>query len=437
MSHTFCPLPWNHIGIQQNGDLRQCCQMIEPPFGKLLDDGKAARFDPDMMEAYRNHPATKALRKAMMDGERPSACNLCWKEEDIGVHSLRQIMSEKYAMDSMIDHTSPDGSIDTEGVPLEYIDLRLGNLCNLKCRSCSPSDSTLWVDDYAEMYKTSETEATMPFYGSQTYDLIKKGSWKINSNDFNWHDEPTFHQWLDDRLSDGLTRFYFTGGEPTINKSHMKILQRIIEIGKAKEITLSYNSNMIAIPPKLLVTWKSFKHVEIGISIDAIGDLAHYVRHPSVWKVIERNCDSIGYDQIPGLTASITSTVSVLNIRHFIDLTKWLISKQYTSIIQYPQWHLLHGPEYLSIQVLPDHVKDMIAAEYEYFYSWVKETRGRREAQAIRDGFEGIIRFMRQESHVEMLPVLEHKTRKLDQIRGERLADALPWLDDVLRTRSA
>ena len=41
-NNTLCPIPWNHIGIQQNGDLRQCCQMIANPNGKFFnDDGTA------------------------------------------------------------------------------------------------------------------------------------------------------------------------------------------------------------------------------------------------------------------------------------------------------------------------------------------------------------------------------------------------------------
>ena len=37
MSDKICPILWNHISIQQNGDYRVCCQCVHPPFAKLQD----------------------------------------------------------------------------------------------------------------------------------------------------------------------------------------------------------------------------------------------------------------------------------------------------------------------------------------------------------------------------------------------------------------
>lgn len=70
-SKTLCPIPWNHLGIQQNGDIRQCCQMIENPYGKIIDDGVAAKFDPATVEALRSF---KSLRRSMMVGAKSAAC---------------------------------------------------------------------------------------------------------------------------------------------------------------------------------------------------------------------------------------------------------------------------------------------------------------------------------------------------------------------------
>ena len=35
INKSFCPLPWNHLGITTNGDIRACCQMIYKPYGML------------------------------------------------------------------------------------------------------------------------------------------------------------------------------------------------------------------------------------------------------------------------------------------------------------------------------------------------------------------------------------------------------------------
>jgi hypothetical protein len=428
MSKTLCPLPWNHLGIQQNGDLRQCCQMIYPPFGKFLDDEVAMKFDPATVDAARNHASLQQLRREMMAGQRPTACDLCWKEEAIGITSKRQSMLEQYDMASLVAMTDPEGVITS--VPLAYLDLRLGNLCNLKCRSCGPADSSLWVQDHVEM---QSGRTTMLYYGSQTYDLVKTPrGWEIDSADFDWHNDPAFHAWLDTKITDGLGRLYFTGGEPTVNRNHMRILTRIVELGRAGDTILEYNSNMVAIPPKLIELWRHFKQVLLGISIDAIGSLAAYVRHPSKWEAVERNCDAIGYGQVPNLTAGITPTISVFNVRHFITLSKWLIEKRYFSVRKYPSWHLLHEPSYLSIQILPDAMKATITEEYDQFYRLIETHFGAGEANAVRKEYDHIIRFMHDKSTVADLKRLRSITAKLDQIRGENLRDHLPWLADIV-----
>ena len=77
-------------------------------------------------------------------------------------------------MKDYLSNTSEDGTIDTEKVPLEYLDLRLGNLCNLKCRICSPSESSLWIDDFAELQRQQNNVVELIYYGSQTYPLRQR-----------------------------------------------------------------------------------------------------------------------------------------------------------------------------------------------------------------------------------------------------------------------
>ena len=434
-SNTFCPLPWNHLAIQQNGDLRQCCQMIASPFGKFFnDDGEAERFDADKIDEIRNHESIKSVRAAMLRGDRPESCNLCWTEEDSGIHSKRMSMITQYYSDGLVeDATLPDGTIDVEKIPLAYMDLRLGNLCNLKCRTCGPSDSSLWVGDHAKLTQKDD-KAVLNYYNSHMYDIVKSGgTWKIDSDHFDWHKDQKFHTWLDTQIRTGLNRIYFTGGEPTVNTHHMKILKRIIELGRSRHITLEYNSNMVAIPPQLLDLWKNFNRINVGASIDAMGDLATYIRHPGRWNDVEKNCDAIGYNQIPQIGSSITSTISVLNVRHFLDLSKWLLTKKYTNIQSWPSWHVLHRPEYLNIQILPTHIKTQIEQEYEDFYTWYSENINAKDGRAIKEYYSGIIRFMWKEDLSIHLPKLKHFTASLDRIRGESLELQLPWLNSIIK----
>ncbi len=167
------------MGIQQNGDLRQCCQMVNKPFGKFIDENNnSLKFSHENVDLSRNHKVSKQIRKEMLAGQKPSACSLCWKEESIGIFSKRKSMLKQYDIDSLIQHTESDGTIDLDKTPLNYLDLRLGNLCNLKCRSCGPGDSSLWVDDFAELTQ-KDGKVIMNYYGEKNYDIIKKSTQRI------------------------------------------------------------------------------------------------------------------------------------------------------------------------------------------------------------------------------------------------------------------
>ena len=128
---SICPIPWNHISIQQNGDFRICCQIVHAPFGKLSNNGEVANVNNTTIDDARNLPEVKKLRVDMMSGVKNSLCKLCYDEEASGLYSKRHAMHEKYS-ESFVADAEPNGTIDTNKTPLRYIDIRFGNLCNLK-----------------------------------------------------------------------------------------------------------------------------------------------------------------------------------------------------------------------------------------------------------------------------------------------------------------
>ena len=148
MTKKICPLPWNHLMIQQNGDFRLCCQTVAPPFARPTnEDGTVMNIKSNTIDDARNSELHNRVRSQMLAGEEPPECKLCWDEEKIGLNSKRMHMLKEYPIDKIID---------INPLPLKYIDIRFGNLCNLKCRSCGPSDSSLWYDDHVELSGSKE-----------------------------------------------------------------------------------------------------------------------------------------------------------------------------------------------------------------------------------------------------------------------------------------
>ena len=141
---TICPLPWNHISIQQNGDFRICCQQVFEPYGKMISNGEVLNIKNSTIDTARNHPTMKEVRASMLAGQEHPLCKLCYKDDALGLSSKRKHMLQWYNTSAFHDTTTPDGTIDTSMYPVVYFDIRFGNLCNLKCRYCGPADSSLW-----------------------------------------------------------------------------------------------------------------------------------------------------------------------------------------------------------------------------------------------------------------------------------------------------
>ena len=427
---TICPIPWDHIAIQQNGDFRICCQNIYAPFGKLTNDKGTANVLNVPINDVRNFNEIKDLRKSMINGERNPLCNLCYNEEDLGLRSKRLNMLKIYKTDTYIDNTETDGTIDTNKFPLRYIDIRFGNLCNLKCRYCGPTDSSLWYEEYAEMAGGENVQ--MPFYGSKTYEIKKiNNKWEIDSLDFKWYEDEKFWSQIT-KMIPYIDRYYFTGGEPTINKAHFELLRLIIDQGYSKQVVLEYNSNMFAIPDMLYDLWAEFKDVGIGCSIDGIDDMSNYLRPPSKWVTLSENLEKLGNQPVKTIHGSIATTISVYNVLHFLDISRWLLEKNFKRFKRIPSYHMLEGPNYMSVQVLPIETKEYIKQQYEIFYKEIDESYSVVWGDWFRTNYQGILNYMFAEDKSYLLPKLKYSTTKLDNLRGNDLATQIKWLAKIL-----
>lgn len=426
MSKTFCPIPWMHSSIMQDGRFRICCQCIHPPHGNMEIDGEFVKIQTHTIDEARNTKELKELRKELLNGNKPSLCKLCWDEESSGLESRRIGITKQYPneMSFAIDNTNEDGSIDTTKFPIKYFDLRFGNLCNLKCRYCGPMDSSMWYEDYFKLSKLNHTDNDVKFGFKDGYEIKPHGSsYKINSNDFEWYLDEKFWQEIEGVLP-YIDRFYFTGGEPLINKFHIRLLELCIKLDIAKNIQIDYNSNGVAIPDVLYQLWPLFKKVFIGFSIDGIYGMANYLRYPSKWENIETNLDKIDSYNIPNLKCHLSSTISIFNIYNFLEIVEWLMSKNYNNFLNTPIFHVLANPDFMSVQILPDNAKSDIFKTYNLFFE---------KYPNLKNKYSGIIDYMiASKTDYEKLNNLKVNTAFLDSIRNNSLEKEIPWLHDIL-----
>jgi sulfatase maturation enzyme AslB (radical SAM superfamily) len=203
---------------------------------------------------------------------------------------------------------------------IDYYDIRLGNVCNLQCLMCGPNLSNQL---YEEAIYRAGVDSIMIDPGLE----IKKVDGKlvydkqIESKIFNWADDNFFRD-LEAKVVADLSlnpdkkiTFYMIGGEPLLNEYHFRFLERLVELGLSKNITLEYNTNLTVVTDYIITLWSKFRRMVLAISIDDVGDRYEYIRYPSKWSKISNNLMAISQaiKQYP----DVFSTVNVVAVVNF------------------------------------------------------------------------------------------------------------------------
>ena len=248
---TMCILPWMHIYTSAGGDVVPCCEAQEAYMNK---PGESLR-DTWNGERYRE------LRRALMAGEQHPACHVCWHNEANGIDSNRLINEEDF-WDDYADKivAFEDGTV--ENAPM-WIESKVSNFCNLKCKMCSTESSYKRTHDLDIIRKFSpeddefqhETRLLRPL---ELYEYLQN----------------------DPELWEDVDRMQFSGGEPIINEEHYTLLNSIPKHRRHK-IQLRYASNLTKLQFKkhdLIDLWSQFRHVQVKISIDGVHDVYNYIR---------------------------------------------------------------------------------------------------------------------------------------------------------------
>lgn len=245
----------------------------------------------DISKAWNGKGRAKLIQH--VENDIPIAgCSPCYKAEAAGLISRRMSskkLYEEYHTDVNIELDSPQG-----------LDYSVGNLCNLKCVICSPSDSSAWIPDYQKIN---------PLVSIEEFKYQKFNQLEITNLEF-LHNIKSLH--------------IHGGGEPLMSNSHINLLKSIKSIKGLGDLRVFYNTNgTVRASQELLDLWSECKLIELYFSIDDIGERFNYQRTGADWETVVNNI--IWYqEQMPhNHMFNINCTWGYLNLFYLSDLVEW------------------------------------------------------------------------------------------------------------------
>ncbi len=142
-------------------------------------DGVAYTVDrPGGVESAWNSPFMKGIRLEMLNGSRPAICRRCFADEDLGIRSYRHKFNQSFHshLAEALHRTTPDRASPPDLI--RSIDLQLGNVCNLRCRMCSPISSKLLFREFAELMDIPENDERFARLGRLDW-FSREETWRM------------------------------------------------------------------------------------------------------------------------------------------------------------------------------------------------------------------------------------------------------------------
>ena len=370
----FFKSPWNHMNINNDGQIRPCCifkstgDMILSPNDKNINifDFHKTAFE-EVKQQGINHPA----------------CIRCKDYEDVGVQSRRERANKV-----------PDS--DT----INFLDITFGNTCNLKCRMCRSMNSTKWLADekYLQSKGFHRNHITPKYVVPQT----------------------RLQQIIDycNNFEGDYFHLEVKGGEPFVTDEFLHFIDSLNDRFKSV-CEMRVFSNGTPIDDKYINKLKTFKKIKYTLSLEATGDLYQYIRGSTVLSLDEVEANLINiHKKTNNIEFGTSLTVCLYNIFHLQELLDWMEKMQHPAETPNVFVNFVQHPRYLDPILLPSKYKQMVIDQY-------------------KDNplFENVVKYIqgpdRYEDQNQVLKKFFEFTDLLDARRRENLYDVVPIFKDI------
>lgn len=408
-------LPWIHVFADESGVMWPCCRAVGSRRPNCDDAGRPRNaFDPEGLQAGMNTEVMRRLRLDMLEGRRPAACERCYRVEDLGITSYRQIENEdrRELIDDLVARTTRDGAIEAK---LLSADLRLGNVCNLRCRMCSPQSSRALLPEWASFHGVP--------LANRYFDRFRG---------IDWFEDPDFWRLIEQGAPE-LQRINFAGGEPLLIGGMFDFLERLVASGRASAMTISYNTNLTVLPERVRALWPKFAAVRVIASIDGIGAVNEFIRHPSRWEDVRANLRTLDREvaalNLSGGLATNTA-MQVCNVFGLGDLLDFLAGE--LEHFEAPNLTIVTQPEHLDVRILTPDIKAALTQRLsdvvERGSSRWHARWGAKGAHTVEAAIAGLLTHMNQCDATQHLAKFRRWSDHFDRTRQQSTAAVIPEL---------
>lgn len=398
--------PFTGLATREDGAIKVCCRSL--PIGWIQEES---------LESAWNNKNMLRVREQVLNDEIPAECVPCFDLEAQGVESLRQ----RHIRDSF-----PDARInlypnalnklnDDYTMPFEFptIEIKINNLCNLKCRMCNPLDSTQWKD----------WEQVEEFYAEESnylVDAVRKLGLTRAPYIGLFEDSAEFWENLE-KLLPYFRRVEFAGGEPLMDPNHYKILDLLATNGKNIELKYATNGTVTGIKGGRTIHdyWPKFKNVVVNVSIDGLHDVYEHIRGNGKFLDVEENVRVFkSFHNVKYVVGACT--VQAGNVMQLPSIIDYFLNVM--GIVFYS--HRVNYPNVLSAQCLPSKYKQQVISELEKMKDIVPHyaimQKDKRLLPITLQQIQDNINFLQARDLSDLWPKTLEFNHKLDASRNQR-----------------
>jgi MoaA/NifB/PqqE/SkfB family radical SAM enzyme len=385
------------MNLNPDGAVTLCCQSHE----QIVDgDGRALNAQTHSLDSIWNSPGMVDIRRRMLAGEELKHCDACFHNERYGRPSYRTYSNQRWLEGARGDEvrTLMEQPPEAHAASPMYLDLRLGNLCNLKCTACKP------------------------LYSSQIERDTAHAPWTLNAP-YTRHPSrfPESEEWstapelLDEviSVSDNVSLIQLAGGEPTVNRTQIGLLKHLVDSGRAENIDLELVTNLSNVRPDVFALLAKFRNLTVTLSVDGTGAVYEYVRFPGKWAMLTRNVARLRQTRADS-RITLNAVLQAVNATNIVDLLDWADEEEIPVNLSIGRGL----DDYNDFRILPAALRVRVRRQFDDYFV----RKSNQERSALRAQVDSIFAEM-------------DETDFSEEERGPKVANLMQFINDLDSTR--